>query len=126
MERKVIHTPGPWRAIEQKGQSQGSYDIGREIDKGHGPLLTFIHVLGPNDIAPTEYVEAVEANAALIAAAPDLYRELKRLEWQEVDPDPYPCYEQCLVCGATRKDDKGEHRDGCSLHAAIVKVEIAQ
>ena len=60
------HTPGPWNYA-------GPSDIGRDTYSiyGHGPLA---YTAGPSD-----YGDAAEANARLIAAAPDL------LEWEGYD-----------------------------------------
>ena len=58
------HTPGPWNYA-------GPSDIGRDTYSiyGNGPLA---YTAGPSD-----YGETAEANARLIAAAPDLLEALK-------------------------------------------------
>ena len=69
---KVKYTPGPWMAIKQRGKYVGNYCIGRKEDHGKGPLVTCISIQGPKDIVPPEYGVSAEANANLVAAAPDL------------------------------------------------------
>ena len=72
------HTPGPWRAVRQRGEYAGNYCIRQE--SATGMLRSFATVYGPNQIAvEREYANAVDANAALIAAAPELLEALKEL-----------------------------------------------
>ena len=80
------YTPGPWIAIRQRGEFEGNYCIGRIDDHGKGPLLTFVSVHGPHDIVPPEYGCAAEANARLIAAAPEVTESLMELyNWYKGD-----------------------------------------
>jgi len=67
------YTPGPWNYA-------GPSDIGRDTYSiyGNGPLA---YTAGPSD-----YGDAAEANARLIAAAPDLLAALKQImEWEGYD-----------------------------------------
>lgn len=111
------YTEPPWIAIRQRGKYEGNYNIGRKADYGKGPLLTFIIVMGPNDIVPPEYGAQAEGNAHLIAAAPDLYRELKRVEWVETDRWAEP---KCPWCMSEKSVG---HAPDCRRQAAIAKAE---
>ncbi len=86
------HTPGPWtvnyrRVTPVAGKQDGTDDV--------------CHVYGDN-----------EANARLIAAAPQLLAALKAVEWRGDTSSPI-----CPFCG------NSEHHPDCQLHAAIVAGE---
>jgi len=76
------HTPGPWvflpkatRENDSLGFSTFTANVAVGNDDGdHGNYLASIHAGGPGAIYSTQ--EAVEANARLIAAAPDLYEAI--------------------------------------------------
>lgn len=67
------HTPGPWRAAltDDKGPREGEFEL----------ACLEHHIFGTNIYAPGEYysdnLAEHEANARLIAAAPDLLDALK-------------------------------------------------
>ena len=73
----MTYTPGPWNYA-------GPSDIGRDTYSiyGNGPLA---YTAGPSD-----YGDAAEANARLIAAAPDLLGKLKAL-LEIMEDDHYKC-----------------------------------
>ena len=84
------HTPGPWcighvRDTTQKYQHTSfevPVHVGAWNDRAAGPgnCLAIAYLGGPGAIDSTR--EAVEANARLIAAAPELFKALKAI----VDP----------------------------------------
>lgn len=70
----TTHTPGPW-AVREHWADEGSFEVyptrGGDPDFGKWSALAEIPEYGPDD-APE-----AEANAHLIAAAPDLLRTLQ-------------------------------------------------
>ena len=86
----MTHTPGPWFAIRQKGgDSEGSYEIAQEKYRGNAIGMTFIHVIGPNELLHPDFRDNIESNARLIAAAPELLEaaELARTELDRIGSD---------------------------------------
>ncbi len=73
----VTHTPGPWKAADQ-GEGKRGKTLGICISGGNGMPLFFV----PRG-TPTS-----EANARLIAAAPDLLNASKTL-LERIDCDPF-------------------------------------
>ena len=72
----MSHTPGPWKtAIVDHGDM-------KQVETIHAPNVAFgrstFHVVLPGSIAGRSYAEC-DANARLIAAAPDLLEALKRV-----------------------------------------------
>ena len=57
---KAKHTPGPWK-----------------IDYGYNRIINFIGPCVPDQYAGSSWLQVTEANARLIAAAPDLLDALK-------------------------------------------------
>ena len=57
---KAKHTPGPWK-----------------IDYGYNRIINFIGPCVPDQYAGSSWLQVTEANAHLIAAAPDLLDALK-------------------------------------------------
>lgn len=95
-------TPGPW------GFARGVNEYGRE----GGPILGSITKGGTWHLAvlPSDLGPEGEANAHLIAAAPDLYEALdkvrERLDWgghTDGQPDCPSCALHSLVCAALAK-----------------------
>lgn len=74
-ESKHTHTPGPWR-VDNNGGDRWSVDF-------EGPSSSYIPITGGRKepvafaVEPTAYGTAVEANARLIAAAPELLEALR-------------------------------------------------
>ena len=68
------HTPGPWY-LEEVGYSSSSYYIRGSFDSGAR------HTIGKGAVAhiPRSTVNPMEANARLIAAAPELLEALKEV-----------------------------------------------
>jgi hypothetical protein len=117
------HTPGPWR------------DPGNGNVVGHdGSLVT--SVPRPKGKGATA---KRDANAKLIADAPDLLALVVKLEWSAVREGPgdgpmfsgrgkpYPA---CAICGGIKPMADGAfsesalgHRDGCELATLIAKAK---
>ena len=70
LQVKVAHTPGPWKQIEWSCHARTTV----VVDFEEGPAV-IAECESPSRYADNE----AEANACLVAAAPDLLRELKRI-----------------------------------------------
>src|SRR5262245_15858781 len=81
-ESQLISTPGPWTAVKASGQRGG---IGVFEVKAVEDLSDFAHRSIVSEKAGLD-----EADATLIAAAPDLLEALKRLLADCVDPNVTP------------------------------------
>ena len=69
------YTPGPWSKVIAKGFDFSGFADPLIITVDHGDdSVTPICILSPN-----EFTGAREANAHLIAAAPDMYEALKKV-----------------------------------------------
>jgi hypothetical protein len=80
------HTPGPWetQAIDEDGEMRGCVTvIGSNLGGLVGAAMPWPTELDSGDFS------RVEANAALIAAAPDLYEALKAYEAATVYLESY-------------------------------------
>lgn len=97
------HTPGPWIA---KGATIWADRPGR--DSAGIPVVASCLVAGHDD--PRN-----EANARLIAAAPELLAELRKLEWSRLRQGE----QYCPRCGRSAENP---HTPACSLGAAIAKA----
>lgn len=69
------HTPGPWMYVQSKSKNVNGYIVPLPRPDGMG-LVTNIATIRPHVIGTHE----VEANARLIAAAPELYEALEAIE----------------------------------------------
>ena len=83
------HTPGPWNRIKRE-------DNRIYVGTAQKPIADICNLYGAES----------EANLALIAAAPDLYRELKRF---------------CTACDDYSPGDK--NCKGCTAGDALTKAE---
>ena len=70
----MAHTPGPWQAVKSF-DPDFSFAI---CAQPHPALRGFTHIIA--GIRETDDAEAAEANARLIAAAPELLEALKTLD----------------------------------------------
>lgn len=106
MNKPTMNTPGPWSAVRHTSGSKGDYQV-----HSHG-ASSMVAILWASDRHPNR-----EADARLMAAADDLLRELKKLEWSTngvgFGGTCPMCYGHPTLTG---------HNDGCSLHAAIIKA----
>lgn len=93
------HTPGPWT-------------VARNTDDG-------LDIISSDEVTYVEVALDVrtEADARLIAAAPDLLKALKEVEWAILPPDGSLAGRRCAACGATAKN--GHVRGMCPVGAAI-------
>ena len=92
-------TPGPWHA---------SYSKFSQVKAANGAIVATCNRLSN--------LVNLQANANLIAAAPDLFSVLDILEWVD-GPDGGPPF--CPICG---QDIDHWHRDGCRLNDALKKA----
>lgn len=76
------HTPGPWTILTVAGPVPADQRNDRAIMDGDGQIIAeAFHRVGPDDWAP------VEANARLIAAAPELLAAAE-LVYKYLEDDP--------------------------------------
>lgn len=112
-------TPGPWRSLPFDWQ-QGQFVI--EAGEARGGVAVTIGGLGE---------EEEEANARLLAAAPDLLEALEAFaKWVEVT-HPEEGFVKCLACGEeTDPQDVAEygaeHRDLCPVWPARKAIARAR
>lgn len=114
------HTPGPWAPVEIMAFAAG-------FTVKDAECMAVARVMKTHGVAPLP----ARANAALIAAAPELLAEvrrlttelaqarevLSRLEWDSWGYDPYAeGRSHCPCCGWTK--DEG-HAPDCELYAAL-------
>ncbi len=74
----MSHTPGPWKILRHDLGDEEIFVVPVEIRGGNGKLI----VAYDGGLAPLEQewiVEEIEANASLIAAAPDLLEALETI-----------------------------------------------
>ena len=85
----MSHTPGPWKILRHDLGDEEIFVVPVEIRGGNGKLI----VAYDGGLAPLEQewiVEEIEANASLIAAAPEMLAILEELResasyWSEYD-----------------------------------------
>jgi hypothetical protein len=143
MTKEMKHTPGPWRAppfVSSSGGWVGGPTISRktveavrvdhmrgtfEVDGGlkvfrpDEKTIEICSVVTAKSDVSNEMNAEFEANARLIAAAPDLLRAAKYFEWcADVHGDGSASH--CAVCDAHEADG---HTVDCWLGAAIAKAE---
>lgn len=119
------HTPGPWQV------SAELFDIENrpiELSPG-GPVIAVVWPMG-EDFDDTDTAPQREANARLIAAAPDLLavvRELAAAVYDDTEDGPFRA-----CCGAPYKyalpyanvpAPDNPHEIGCTAMAVLAKVE---
>ena len=93
------HTPGPW-IIDGNG-------IKTSISAGskHIAMVNYWHVGGADDVIGEEH----EANARLIAAAPDLLKALHRIvDAEEIDSPSYQTKSERIARAAIAKAEEGQ------------------
>ena len=80
MENKPKHTPGPWVYARGVVAGEAVYIVA-EHDRYDGTGLCTVHTGNPHKAGSYrgESARAAKANAALIAAAPDLLEALQRM-----------------------------------------------
>lgn len=75
-ETKVAHTPGPWRTGARSCEWNSPSSPYLHVDGERGPLIAKVRQWQLRD---TVGAQECEANARLIAAAPEMYEALKDL-----------------------------------------------
>ncbi len=109
------HTPGPWTATKH------------EMETSIGTYASFTIIGDEQKIVNVKsgfYVDEgqhSEADAKLIAAAPDLLEALKEAE----DSMLGVRRESCMVCLTNLVDSDGEHYPGCSYPLVIAAIAKA-
>jgi len=102
------HTPGPWHQLDYQ-------DIEDEIEilSRDGTYISSIDADGQYGL---ESWKEIQANACLIAAAPEMYEALKRIKyWFDTDPE---------IIDAMGADERADHmRQVEIIRAAIAKAE---
>lgn len=85
MNHSSKHTPGPWQWWDKKGGRPPGYDLA----KLHGPNGKSIisNMYGGEGLKALGKTSTDEANARLIAAAPELYAALNEILLDPMDPD---------------------------------------
>ena len=114
MEQKAAHTPGPWRAtsrnIENVANWASRIPFAIEIEVGHSVV----------PIADVCDQPAAEANARLIAAAPDLLEALQWYEAKAVQMGRAAIHQDSKLMLALMKEIAVEY--GAQARAAIAKA----
>lgn len=98
---KTAHTPGPWRAWQPRGDES----VPVRTD-GLGITIAYVHQGAVTD---------AQANARLIAAAPEMYDELR------TSPCPRPA--NCRPDDFTAGQCVDARECGCSVGRVIAKAE---
>ena len=80
---KKSFTPGPWR-VYSFGQINGEQTYwvghGESNSQGPSPIVDFVYPISPNNTDVKKYNGISEANARLIAAAPEMLDALEIIE----------------------------------------------
>lgn len=121
---KEKHTPGPWTLSYERPDERDC-----DLSEVQAPCYdhpnchkTIVFVRGPERPPQCSYGENTEANARLIAAAPDLYAVLRDLEWIGMNDGRGVTHQQCPACSALKARGSG-HNPFCGLAAALAKAE---
>lgn len=110
------HTPGPWKSYEENDGGEVKRLIFAEMpDRNSCDRETCVCEVTPAFMSlDPEWTEEDDANAALIAAAPDLLAALDRVSKSTLNGFTY-----CPACQYVA--DAG-HAAGCYLAAAIARA----
>lgn len=129
--QKTEWTPGPWKLFKETRnplyQKVPKYDEG--LANYSRAVQTCWYIAGPkhrSDFAAdviTSSSNKGAANACLISASPDLYAELKAVEWSATE-QRY-CWGDYMVRACPRCSQTPEegHAPDCRLAAALAKAE---
>lgn len=112
------HTPGPWVARVDGpfvcgGDSTVVEAITEDGEYVRREIATLLVDTGDGEEGSLTFAEDI-ANARLIAAAPELLAELRRLSMVSSGG-----FTGCVVCNYVTE---AGHREGCSLNSAILKA----
>ena len=98
------HTPGPWKVEKFSGQDPLDDDYAISYTHPNGYSQTIARLI----LDHPESVDGVAANAALIAAAPDMLAVLERLYLLLADGEEYVPLELREEAEATIRKARGE------------------
>jgi len=116
-KQKTGHTPGPWRVEETVGAPM--VVAGERGSVKERRTSTYREIAQVRYYFGSEDVSLAEANAPLIAAAPLMLEELRKLEWLWITIDEAGnSHISCLSCLAFKKRHPN-HFKNCTLAAAI-------
>ena len=107
------HTPGPWKVIDHSWSDVSIYGGGRYI-----ATLSIKYDCG-EDTQET-FEQRNDADARLIASAPELLSMLEELEWRAGDDD---FAFACVYCGCLKVDG---HEKDCKLGNLLQRVRGEQ
>ena len=113
----MTHTPEPWEILRHDLGDEEIFFVPVEILAGNGKLV----VAYEGGLAPAAQewtAEEIEANASLIAAAPDMLEALEEV-MGELDVEGLPC----PLCGG---DLTIGHRHNCLWHVVESAVRKAR
>ncbi len=113
------YTPGPWyvrRVMPDQVRESNYIDI---VNVQEGKLSDYIGGWLVAEIDAEHPVD--EANARLIAKAPEMLDMLKKIEWILVDMDGP--VEGGLYCPFCFRDKDVEHHDKCSIQVLLKEID---
>lgn len=113
MSDEQKHTPGPWQAYRSSvpGPQEGMWQVA-----GEDCIADLWRLEESTHDAYELSEDEAEENAHLIAAAPELLKELKAAEWT-------PAHNDAKRCPSCRQRDIDGHKSTCTLAAALAKAE---
>ena len=113
------YTPGPWVHIPNEKFRPGAVLVWTAKGPGHGAIC---ELSGPNGY--TETMARHEANARLIAAAPDLLAAAEAVLNDAYMPDLISGGHVCLNCNFNL--NSGEHHAECPIPALAAAIKKAK
>ena len=108
------------RAIEARRTNHGSWP-----DSYPAAFRRVEEIMGwTGEVSAMAFVEQYVSSRAVrvVAAAPDLLAELRKVEWSGRDWHGLPCCPQCGGVDQWRQAGNVGHRPGCTLAAALAKA----
>lgn len=120
----ATHTPGPWEHLPDNNDAIAA--VNRRAD---GSIASFVSLATMNPLWP-EMRDQQEANARLMAAAPDLLaevkRELDRARYDRDNPEKVSSdggYNYAKVCRGCGYEEFDRHEEDCTVIAKVARLE---